>query len=247
MNRHNSTFKVKHPKAKPNYPAMLEKLRTKRKPSAMTTERAKPGHVPMLCEVCGALSFVSPRRLRKGPNRCQVHRQRALRAKPDAKLSAWSKAVRTRDDFTCQMTGVRDVARNIAHHVAPRSRRPDLRLNVDNGITLTPEAHQWVHDYPREATAAGWLSSVTYEKAHSMIGFATTPDETGIPNVPTDETAALGKELVRLVLGNEQPVHMCRDCAFRLGSEPNRSYTAYHGEERRCAGFQRATERQGAK
>lgn len=91
-----------------------------------------------------------------------------------------------------------------------------------------------------------------------MIDFLTTPVDTGIPNGPTELTAALGRELVRLVLGNEQPPDMCRDCAFRLGSEPNQSYTAFdalkcvvegiefechHGEERRCAGFARAIER----
>ena len=88
--------------------------------------------------------------------------------------------------------------------------------------------------------------------------FITTPEETGIPNQPTELTTELGQHLVRLALGNEQPAGMCGDCAFRLGSEPNRSYTAHdalmcliegvefechHGEDRACAGFKRAKER----
>lgn len=92
-----------------------------------------------------------------------------LRAKPDRALAKWSKQVRERDDYTCQMTGVRDVQRNIAHHVAPRSQRPDLRLDVSNGITLTPEAHQKVHDNPVWARANGWLSTETYEAAQKGL------------------------------------------------------------------------------
>lgn len=114
---------------------------------------------------------------RFGPRQQPVGRRgKGIKAKPDRALAEWSREVRERDDFTCQMTGTRDVARNVAHHRAPRSRRPDLRLSVENGVTLTPEAHQWVHDHPREATAAGWLSDVTYEAArkedHSMTAIS---------------------------------------------------------------------------
>lgn len=87
------------------------------------------------------------------------------------------------------------------------------------------------------------------------LPYLTTPAETGIPNEPNDLCAQLGRELVRLFLNNEQPKDMCGDCAFRLGSDPNRSYTAHdalaslmngvefvchHGEDRPCAGYQRA-------
>lgn len=111
--------------------------------------------------------FKTPKRAEVGP-RTTLKRGKGIKAKPDPKLQAWSKAVRERDGYTCQMTGIRDVKRNIAHHVAPRSRRPDLRLDVRNGITLTPEAHQWVHDHPIEATAQGWLSDATYEAAQKQ-------------------------------------------------------------------------------
>jgi hypothetical protein len=89
------------------------------------------------------------------------------------------------------------------------------------------------------------------------LPYLTTPEDTGIPNTPNDLCAELGRELVRLCLNNEQPKDMCHDCAFRLGSDPNRSYTAHdalaslindvefichHGEDRPCAGFQRAHE-----
>jgi hypothetical protein len=90
-----------------------------------------------------------------------------------------------------------------------------------------------------------------------LLPHLTTPDETGIPNTPNDLCAELGRELVRLYLKNEQPKDMCGDCAFRLGRDPNRSATAHdalaclvngeefwchHGEDRPCAGYQRAKE-----
>lgn len=99
------------------------------------------------------------------PTHKGLGRGKGLTAKVDRKLIAWSKAVRERDDYTCQMTGIRDVQRNVAHHIAPRSLRPDLRLDINNGVTLTPEAHQKVHSNPVWARANGWLSTETYEKA----------------------------------------------------------------------------------
>lgn len=91
-----------------------------------------------------------------------------------------------------------------------------------------------------------------------MTMFLTTPEESSVPNHATPETEEFGKHLVRLALGNEQPDSMCHGCAFRLGSFANRSYTAHdalmcliegvefechHGDNRPCAGFQRARER----
>lgn len=88
-----------------------------------------------------------------------------------------------------------------------------------------------------------------------MLPYLTTDKGGGPPNEPNDLCAELGRELVRLCLNNEQPKEMCGDCAFRLGSDPNRSYTAHdalaslvngvefvchHGEDRACAGYQRA-------
>ena len=88
-----------------------------------------------------------------------------------------------------------------------------------------------------------------------ILPYITTSEGKGEPNVPNDLCAELGRQLVRLCLNNEQPKDMCGDCAFRLGSDPNRSYTAHdalaslvngdefrchHGADRLCAGFQRA-------
>lgn len=79
--------------------------------------------------------------------------------------SVWSWAVRARDDHRCQRCGKRDEHGNQAHHVATRKRRPDLRKDVNNGKTVCPSCHSWIHEHPIEAEAAGLLSSETYEAA----------------------------------------------------------------------------------
>lgn len=79
--------------------------------------------------------------------------------------SIWSQAVRMRDDHRCQRCGKRDEENNHAHHVAPRSRRPDLKRDLSNGKTVCPDCHRWIHDHPIEAEALGLLSSETYEAA----------------------------------------------------------------------------------
>lgn len=89
-----------------------------------------------------------------------------LKPKIDRKLVAWSKAVRERDDYTCQKCGRRDPGIVVAHHVAPRGRRRDLKYELSNGVTLCEiPCHQWVHAHPLEATAIGLLSTETFEKA----------------------------------------------------------------------------------
>jgi hypothetical protein len=52
---------------------------------------------------------------------------------------------------------------NHAHHVAPRSQRPDLKYELDNGKTLCLKHHDWVHAHPVEANRMGLLSTEKYE------------------------------------------------------------------------------------
>lgn len=76
----------------------------------------------------------------------------------------WQQAVREKDRYTCQRCG--KVEKHIhAHHVAPRSRRPDLKHEVSNGKCLCNSCHTWVHRNPIEATALGLLSDASYELA----------------------------------------------------------------------------------
>jgi len=80
----------------------------------------------------------------------------------------WKKAVREKDQNTCQRCG--KVEKYIhTHHVAPRSQRPDLRHDVSNGKCLCNSCHSWVHEHPIEAKAAGLLSGETYELARKKL------------------------------------------------------------------------------
>ena len=56
----------------------------------------------------------------------------------------WRKSVFERDGFTCQKYGV--VGRKlVAHHINNFSDFPELRLAIDNGITLSDKAHREFH------------------------------------------------------------------------------------------------------
>lgn len=57
---------------------------------------------------------------------------------------AWRTAVFRRDDYTCQMCGARGVKVN-AHHIKPFAEYHDLRIDVNNGITLCIACHKVVH------------------------------------------------------------------------------------------------------
>jgi hypothetical protein len=85
---------------------------------------------------------------------------KGFKAKPKSKEAAWSKQVRERDNHICQRCKGQGIH---AHHIAPRGRRPDLKFDVNNGITLCHQCHDWTHLHPAESTRAGFLSDVPYE------------------------------------------------------------------------------------
>ncbi len=78
----------------------------------------------------------------------------------------WKIAVREKDDYTCQRCGIKEKYIH-THHVATRSRRPDLKHDVSNGKCLCNSCHIWVHHHPIESVQLGLLSDVTYELAAS--------------------------------------------------------------------------------
>ena len=83
------------------------------------------------------------------------------------KDAQWSRAVKERDNFTCQWPGCRKYDKhNNAHHKALRSARPDLRFVVENGVTVCRYHHNWIHGAGRdEALRLGFLNLETYEAA----------------------------------------------------------------------------------
>lgn len=50
----------------------------------------------------------------------------------------WARAVKQRDDWTCQVCGYRNENGSDihAHHIKPYSKYPELRYEVSNGATL---------------------------------------------------------------------------------------------------------------
>lgn len=56
----------------------------------------------------------------------------------------WRKSCFERDNFTCQKYGTRG-GRIIVHHINNFADFPELRLAIDNGITLSEKAHKEFH------------------------------------------------------------------------------------------------------
>ena len=103
-------------------------------------------------------------RKRMGTSRKAIQRRRE-RVVRDIE---WAMAIKVRDDHTCRRCFYRDEYNNHAHHIAPRSQRPDLVHVLSNGATVCPLCHTWIHDHPIESRAVGLLSNETYEAASKL-------------------------------------------------------------------------------
>lgn len=60
------------------------------------------------------------------------------------KYNTWRQAVYRRDGYKCMNCGGVDGGIH-AHHIKPWADYPDLRFDVDNGITLCPTCHRAIH------------------------------------------------------------------------------------------------------
>lgn len=60
---------------------------------------------------------------------------------------AWRLAVWSRDHFSCQKCGVKQSRTNPlhAHHIKPKSKYPELVLDIDNGLTVCKKCHLFIH------------------------------------------------------------------------------------------------------
>ena len=47
----------------------------------------------------------------------------------------------TRDDYTCQICGMREIEIMVVDHIKPKSIFPELRLEINNLMTLCPNCH----------------------------------------------------------------------------------------------------------
>lgn len=78
------------------------------------------------------------------PNLTSEERElRKNRHKYNPMHRAWSRAVKERDNFTCQITGIRKEL--VSHHFQGFDNHPDLRFDINNGITLHVKVHHLFH------------------------------------------------------------------------------------------------------
>lgn len=67
---------------------------------------------------------------------------RKLRVSMENKM--WRKSCLERDDWTCQITGIRG-GELAVHHINNFAEYPELRFALDNGITMRKELHKEFH------------------------------------------------------------------------------------------------------
>jgi hypothetical protein len=70
----------------------------------------------------------------------KTEKGKTLRKSVEWKL--WREAVFTRDDYTCQMCGVRGGVELHPDHIKPFSQFPELRFDIANGRTLCAPCHR---------------------------------------------------------------------------------------------------------
>lgn len=66
------------------------------------------------------------------------------RIRTSKEMSNWKRTCMERDNFTCQKTGIRG-GKLVIHHINNFAKFPELRTCVENGITLSAEAHREFH------------------------------------------------------------------------------------------------------
>lgn len=109
----------------------------------------------LICEQCHRLFDTHPYKIREGKGKyCSLDCYRAAIANPDRpeqtkerftrEYKEWKRAVLERDNFTCQKCGATG-AGLAAHHNKSFKDNPELRIDLDNGITLCRNCHYEIH------------------------------------------------------------------------------------------------------
>lgn len=76
------------------------------------------------------------------PNKTQEEREQE-RSYPE--YNDWRKEVYERDNYTCQCCGKRGNGEINAHHIYGYAEYKDLRIDIDNGVTLCEDCHKEYH------------------------------------------------------------------------------------------------------
>lgn len=70
--------------------------------------------------------------------------RQSIEGRRSIEYKKWRKSVFERDDYRCQVCGARGVKVN-AHHRKEYAFYPELRYEIDNGVTLCVPCHKAVH------------------------------------------------------------------------------------------------------
>lgn len=62
--------------------------------------------------------------------------------KPNGNINAWSKRVRQRDGYTCAVCGKQDMQHMEAHHIEPKSIKPERATDDLNGVAICQRCHK---------------------------------------------------------------------------------------------------------
>ena len=104
--------------------------------------RVWSARIPERCRSCALKN-------RTGPNNSNWKggiRSENSAARASSEYAQWRTAVFGRDKYTCQMCFQVGYSLH-AHHIMSFSEFPDLRFNVDNGVTLCEECHKSTGSY----------------------------------------------------------------------------------------------------
>lgn len=86
--------------------------------------------------------------------RCHSYKDGKLAERMGQRYSSqykrWRFDVYSRDKFTCQKCGDKKGGNLNAHHIKPFADHPELRFDVDNGITLCEGCHKKEHQKPQK-------------------------------------------------------------------------------------------------
>ena len=74
----------------------------------------------------------------------ELERIEKIKERQTAEYRRWKAAVLERDNFTCVLCGQVGGELNV-HHIKPYSKYPELRTDINNGVTLCKECHKEVH------------------------------------------------------------------------------------------------------